>query len=34
MSLLVLRETAASPAATSFDIPGTATLSGALFLLI
>jgi EmrB/QacA subfamily drug resistance transporter len=34
MSLLVLRETDPSPAARSFDIPGIATLSGALFLLI
>jgi EmrB/QacA subfamily drug resistance transporter len=34
MSLLVLRETPASPAASSFDIPGVITLSGALFLLI
>jgi EmrB/QacA subfamily drug resistance transporter len=34
MSLLVLRETPSSPAASSFDIPGIATLSGALFLLI
>jgi EmrB/QacA subfamily drug resistance transporter len=34
MSLLVLRETPASPAASSFDIPGIATLSGGLFLLI
>jgi EmrB/QacA subfamily drug resistance transporter len=34
MSLLVLRETPSSPAATSFDFPGVATLSGALFLLI
>ncbi len=34
MSLLVLRETPSSPAATSFDIPGVAALSGALFLLI
>jgi EmrB/QacA subfamily drug resistance transporter len=34
VSLLVLRETAPSPAARSFDIPGIATLSGALFLLI
>jgi len=33
-SLLVLRETGPSPAARSFDIPGIATLSGALFLLI
>jgi EmrB/QacA subfamily drug resistance transporter len=33
-SLLVLRETDASPAARSFDIPGIATLSGGLFLLI
>src|SRR5882724_136975 len=33
-SLLVLRETDPSPAARSFDIPGIATLSGALFLLI
>src|SRR6266568_4860112 len=34
MSLLVLRETPASPAASSFDIPGIAALSGALFALI
>ena len=34
MSLLVLRETDSSPAARSFDIPGIAALSGALFLLI
>ena len=34
MSLIVLRETPRSPAASSFDIPGIATLSGALFLLI
>src|SRR6266568_4769912 len=34
MSLLVLRETPASPDAASFDIPGIAALSGALFLLI
>jgi MFS family permease len=34
MSLLVLNETPASPAASSFDIPGVAALSGALFLLI
>ncbi|HEY1917073.1 MAG TPA: MFS transporter [Streptosporangiaceae bacterium] len=34
MSLLVLRETAPSPAASSFDIPGILTLSGSLFLLI
>ena len=34
MSLLVLRETPASPAASSFDIPGIITLSGGLFLLI
>jgi predicted MFS family arabinose efflux permease len=34
MSLLVLRETPSSSAASSFDIPGIATLSGALFLLI
>jgi EmrB/QacA subfamily drug resistance transporter len=34
MSLLVLRETAPSPAASSFDIPGILALSGALFLLI
>jgi EmrB/QacA subfamily drug resistance transporter len=33
-SLLVLRETDPSPAARSFDIPGIAALSGALFLLI
>ncbi|HLJ99132.1 MAG TPA: DHA2 family efflux MFS transporter permease subunit [Streptosporangiaceae bacterium] len=34
MSLRVLRETDPSPAARSFDIPGIAALSGALFLLI
>ncbi|HEX3492576.1 MAG TPA: MFS transporter [Streptosporangiaceae bacterium] len=34
MSALVLRETPASPAASSFDIPGVAALSAALFLLI
>ncbi len=34
MSLLVLRETPVSPDAASFDIPGIAALSGALFLLI
>jgi MFS family permease len=34
MTVLVLRETPPSPAARSFDIPGVATLSGALFLLI
>jgi EmrB/QacA subfamily drug resistance transporter len=34
MSLLVLRETRPSPAASSLDIPGIATLSGALFLLV
>jgi len=34
MSLLVLRETPPSPAASSFDIPGIVTLSVALFLLI
>src|SRR5947209_6308447 len=34
MSLLVLRETPPSPAASSFDMPGIATLSGSLFLLI
>jgi len=34
MSLLVLRETPPSPAASSFDIPGIVTLSGSLFLLI
>jgi hypothetical protein len=34
MSLLVLRETKPSPAASSLDIPGIAALSGALFLLI
>jgi MFS family permease len=32
MSLLALRETDPSPAARSFDIPGIAALSGALFL--
>jgi EmrB/QacA subfamily drug resistance transporter len=34
VGLFVLRETPASPAAKSFDIPGMALLSGALFLLI
>lgn len=34
MSVLVLRETPSSSAASSFDIPGVATLSGSLFLLI
>src|SRR5690349_12159581 len=34
MSLIVLRETRPSPAASSFDVPGIAALSGALFLLI
>src|SRR6201996_5744844 len=34
MSLVVLRETRPSPAASSFGIPGIAALSGALFLLI
>jgi EmrB/QacA subfamily drug resistance transporter len=34
MGLLVLRETPASPAASSFDVPGMVLLSGALFLLI
>jgi EmrB/QacA subfamily drug resistance transporter len=34
MSLLVLRETPRSPAASSIDIAGVVTLSGALFLLI
>src|SRR5690349_3614043 len=34
MSLIVLRKTPRSPAASSFDIPGIAALSGALFLLI
>ncbi|HEX4059421.1 MAG TPA: MFS transporter [Streptosporangiaceae bacterium] len=34
MSLLVVRETAPSPVASSFDIPGVLTLSGALFLLV
>jgi EmrB/QacA subfamily drug resistance transporter len=34
MGLLMLKETPASPAASSFDIPGILTLSGALFLLI
>ena len=34
MSVFVLRETPSSPAASSFDIPGIATLSGGLFLLI
>lgn len=34
MGLLVLRETPASPDAKSFDIPGIAALSGALFLLV
>jgi EmrB/QacA subfamily drug resistance transporter len=34
MALLVVRETDPSPAARSFDIPGIALLSGALFALI
>jgi EmrB/QacA subfamily drug resistance transporter len=34
MGLLVLRRSAPSPAATSFDVPGVAALSGGLFLLI
>ncbi len=34
MSVLVLKETPPSPAARSFDVPGIAALSGALFLLI
>jgi EmrB/QacA subfamily drug resistance transporter len=34
MGLLVLRETDPSPAARSFDIPGIALLSGALFALV
>jgi EmrB/QacA subfamily drug resistance transporter len=34
MGLFVLRETPASPAASSFDVPGIIALSGALFLLI
>jgi EmrB/QacA subfamily drug resistance transporter len=34
MSLIVLRETPPSPRASSFDGPGIAALSGALFLLI
>src|ERR1700722_4072515 len=34
MSQLALRETDPSPAARSFDVPGIAALSGALFLLI
>src|SRR5215470_11633900 len=34
MSLFVLRETRPSPAARSLDVPGIATLSGALFLLV
>ena len=34
ISLLVLKETPASPTARSFDIPGVAALSGAVFLLI
>jgi EmrB/QacA subfamily drug resistance transporter len=34
MGLLIIRETPASPAARSFDIPGVAALSGALFLLV
>ncbi len=34
MSLLALRETDPSPAARSFDVPGIATLTAALFLLI
>jgi EmrB/QacA subfamily drug resistance transporter len=34
MSLLVLRETPPSPAASSLDLPGVVTLSASLFLLI
>ncbi len=34
MSLLVLRETPSSPAASSFDVPGILALSASLFLLI
>jgi EmrB/QacA subfamily drug resistance transporter len=34
LSVVALRETEPSPAARSFDIPGIAALSGALFLLI
>jgi EmrB/QacA subfamily drug resistance transporter len=34
MSLFVLRETRPSPAASSLDIPGIVTLTGALFLLV
>ncbi len=34
MSLLVVKETPSSPAASSFDIPGILALSGSLFLLI
>jgi predicted MFS family arabinose efflux permease len=34
MTMLVLRETPPSPAASSLDVPGIAALSGALFLLI
>jgi len=34
MSLIVLRETPPSPAASSLDLPGVVTLSGSLFLLI
>jgi EmrB/QacA subfamily drug resistance transporter len=34
MGLLVLRETLPSPAARSFDIPGVATLTAFLFLLV
>jgi EmrB/QacA subfamily drug resistance transporter len=34
MGLLVIKETPSSPAASSFDIPGIATLTAALFLLI
>ena len=34
MGLLIIRETPSSPAARSFDIPGVAALSGALFLLV
>jgi MFS family permease len=34
MSLLVLKETPSSTAAASFDVPGIAALSGALFALI
>ena len=34
MGTLIIKETPSSPAARSFDIPGVAALSGALFLLV